>query len=256
MRYQQLQLFTRPVTAALRDRTKRRNYSPEMDEFRLEHARRRRWGLKRRHAQKLCLSQGCSRECAEVGLHDDAEAIPPLIWPAEATLTQRPAPAVPSPAVPAECDRPVDDGPPADRTVLAGRATAAARARTATAAKPAPRAEATTQTKPARPATSAARAETVTQTKPRTPGQASRPARARCSGRSATQTEAARRTEPARTGAGEPNRGRQTEPGQAVRAATRATPRATTETFARVDGAGRAPAVSHRRQQHAARNRL
>ncbi|HET6479341.1 MAG TPA: hypothetical protein VFG35_04750, partial [Actinoplanes sp.] len=29
MRYQQLQFFTRPETAAMRDRTKARNYSPE-----------------------------------------------------------------------------------------------------------------------------------------------------------------------------------------------------------------------------------
>ena len=85
MRYQQLQLFTRPATAAMRDRTKARNYSPEKEEFRRDHARRRQWGLARRHAQKLCRSHGCSRECAEVGLHDHAEAVPPLIWPAEAT---------------------------------------------------------------------------------------------------------------------------------------------------------------------------
>jgi hypothetical protein len=122
MRYQQLQLFTRPVTAALRDRTKRRNYSPEMDEFRLEHARRRRWGLKQRHAQKLCLSQGCSRECAEVGLHDDAEVIPPLIWPAGATVTRRPSPAVPSGDVPAERDLPAVHGPPAGPAGPAGPA--------------------------------------------------------------------------------------------------------------------------------------
>ena len=131
MRYQQLQLFSRSATAAMRDRTKRRNYSPEKEEFRLDHARRRRWGLKRRHAQKLCLSHGCSRECAEVGLHDCAEAIPPLIWPAEATLTRRPSPAVPSRDVPAESDLirddenvrtlPADQGRPAARPSPTGR---------------------------------------------------------------------------------------------------------------------------------------
>jgi len=41
MRYQQLQFFTRPETAAMRDRTKARNYSPEKEEFRRDHARRR-----------------------------------------------------------------------------------------------------------------------------------------------------------------------------------------------------------------------
>src|SRR5450432_2123905 len=116
MRYQQLQLFSRPVTTAMRDRTKARNYSPGNEEFRRDHARRRRWGLARRHAQKLCQSHGCTRECAEVGLHEYAEAIPPLIWPAEATLTQRPSPAVPSRPATAEGDLPTDQGQPADRT--------------------------------------------------------------------------------------------------------------------------------------------
>src|SRR6185436_16543307 len=90
MRYQQLQFFTRPATAAMRDRTKARNHSPAKEEFRREHARRRRWGLARRHAQKLCRSRGCSRECAALGLHDEAEPVPPLIWPDEATYTHRP----------------------------------------------------------------------------------------------------------------------------------------------------------------------
>ncbi len=93
MRYQQLQFFSRPATAALRDRTRARNYSPQKAEFRRDHARRRRFGLAQRHALKLCRSQGCSRECGAAGLHDYSEAIPPLIWPAEATLAQRPSPA-------------------------------------------------------------------------------------------------------------------------------------------------------------------
>ena len=91
MRYRQIQLFTRPAIAAMRDRTKARNYSPEREEFRRDHARRRRWGLARRHAQKLCRLHGCSRECAEVGLHDHGEAAAPLIWPGEATGAQRPS---------------------------------------------------------------------------------------------------------------------------------------------------------------------
>ena len=96
MRHQQLSLFTRPATAAMRDRTKTRNYSPEKEEFRRDHARRRRWGLARRHAQKLCRTHGCSRECAEVGLHDHSEAVPPLIWPDEAGCAQRPPTTAPS----------------------------------------------------------------------------------------------------------------------------------------------------------------
>lgn len=49
----QLSLFSRAETAALRDRTKARNYDPERDEFRRQHKIRRDWGLKRRHAEKL-----------------------------------------------------------------------------------------------------------------------------------------------------------------------------------------------------------
>jgi len=37
----------------MRDRTRRRNYSMEAEEFRREHARRREWGLTQRHARKL-----------------------------------------------------------------------------------------------------------------------------------------------------------------------------------------------------------
>jgi hypothetical protein len=37
----------------MRDRTAARNYSPEKEEFRRDHERRRAWGLKRRHARKL-----------------------------------------------------------------------------------------------------------------------------------------------------------------------------------------------------------
>jgi hypothetical protein len=93
----QLELFPRQVINALRDKSKDRRWSPERDEFRRDCARRRKWGLKRRHAEKLCRLHGCSRRCMEVGIHDPVERIPPLIWDAEATCTQRPS-------------RPVDGG--------------------------------------------------------------------------------------------------------------------------------------------------
>ena len=110
MRYQQLQLFSRPATAAMRDRTQARNYSPQKEEFRRDHARRRRWGLARRHAQKLCRSRGCSRECAEVGLHDHGDAVPPLIWPDEATFAQRPSATASSREIPPGNGLPAGDG--------------------------------------------------------------------------------------------------------------------------------------------------
>src|SRR4051812_14657914 len=101
----QLQFFTNVELAAMRDRTKARNYSPEADEFRREHARHRNWGLARRHARKLCRSQGCSTECAAVGLHDYSERVPPLIWDDDTTRAQ------PAPGGEAKARR----GPPASR---------------------------------------------------------------------------------------------------------------------------------------------
>jgi hypothetical protein len=49
----QIGLFSRAQIAGMRDRTKRRNYSEEAEEFRRDHARRRKYGLAQRHAQKL-----------------------------------------------------------------------------------------------------------------------------------------------------------------------------------------------------------
>ena len=48
----QLQLFTGTQVAAMRDRIKRRNYSPEAEEFRRDHERRRDFGLRQRHAER------------------------------------------------------------------------------------------------------------------------------------------------------------------------------------------------------------
>src|SRR5690242_9603881 len=52
MRHTQLGLFSREQMSAMRDRTRARNWSPEKDEFRREHARRRAWGLAQRHGLK------------------------------------------------------------------------------------------------------------------------------------------------------------------------------------------------------------
>jgi len=178
MRYQQLQFFTRPETVAMRDRTKARNYSAEKEEFRRDHARRRQWGLVRRHAQKLCRSHGCTGKCAEVGLHDFAEAVPPLIWPDDAIYTQRPAPPTPAapptpgapvaaPGAPGAPGRFVADGrdlrpgseQQACRPIPASEAAAARRAGSTTRTEPAPRTETAAQTAPAHQAAPAHRAE-------------------------------------------------------------------------------------------------
>ncbi len=88
MAHVQLSLFSRSQTAAMRDCTKKRNYSPENEAFRLDHEARRRVGLRHRHAWKLCRLHGCSRLCFEVGIHDQFDAIPPLIWNPEFTVTR------------------------------------------------------------------------------------------------------------------------------------------------------------------------
>jgi hypothetical protein len=63
----QIGLFSRAQIAGMRDRTKRRNYSEEAEEFRRDHARRRRYGLAQRHAQKLTRLYGSpARAEAEV----------------------------------------------------------------------------------------------------------------------------------------------------------------------------------------------
>jgi hypothetical protein len=90
----QLEFFTRLELAAMRDRTRSRHYSAEGAAFRHTHERHRRWGLARRHAQKLCRSHGCSDRCGAVGLHDSTERVPPLLWDAETTAARplRPEP--------------------------------------------------------------------------------------------------------------------------------------------------------------------
>lgn len=50
---QQLSLFSRAELAEVRDRTRRRNYSPEKEAFRREHQRRRDHGKAQRHAARI-----------------------------------------------------------------------------------------------------------------------------------------------------------------------------------------------------------
>ena len=49
----QLELFSRTQLSVLRDSSKARHRSPEVDAFRREHERRRAWGLRQRHALKM-----------------------------------------------------------------------------------------------------------------------------------------------------------------------------------------------------------
>jgi hypothetical protein len=60
----QLELFTVAELSAMRDRTRSRRYSPANEQFRREQARRRAWGLARRHAEKLRRAQDRRDEAA------------------------------------------------------------------------------------------------------------------------------------------------------------------------------------------------
>lgn len=57
----QLQLFTPAELDTMRDRSALRNYSPERDEFRRQHERRRAWGLIQRRGQRLRHLRNSSR---------------------------------------------------------------------------------------------------------------------------------------------------------------------------------------------------
>ena len=62
----QIGLFARAELATMRDRTRRRNYSAEAEEFRREHARHREWGLTQRHARKLSRLYGSTANAVAV----------------------------------------------------------------------------------------------------------------------------------------------------------------------------------------------
>jgi hypothetical protein len=108
-----MSLFTPAHTAAMRDRTKRRNYSEEAEQFRREHAIRRDWGLEQRHARKLRRLYG-STTAAWAAFHDrveevlsqapiDDEAGPPARSGSDLvteTPLARPIPALPETAPP------------------------------------------------------------------------------------------------------------------------------------------------------------
>jgi hypothetical protein len=67
----QLQLFSSTELAGMRDRTAARNYSPEREEFRREHARHRAWGLIQRHNTRLRRLHGSSSASPAADAHDN-----------------------------------------------------------------------------------------------------------------------------------------------------------------------------------------
>jgi hypothetical protein len=113
----QISFFTAAQTAAMRDPTKRRNYSVEAEEFRREHAARRDWGLQQRHTRKMRRLFG-STTAAWAAFHERIEELQSPACPAPAddqagspartasvpvteTPPARPVPALPETALPA-----------------------------------------------------------------------------------------------------------------------------------------------------------
>jgi len=86
----QLSLFDKATTAGMRDRTRSRNYSPERDEFRREHERRRYWGLQRRHAEKLRSIHGDPTPSTTVPAQPRPTPLPPAVVPAPAAVATPP----------------------------------------------------------------------------------------------------------------------------------------------------------------------
>ena len=80
----QIELFTRAQLAGMRDRTRRRNYSAEAEEFRREHQRHREWGLRQRHARKLSRLYG-SPAAAWAQFQRDADELRSPSTPARST---------------------------------------------------------------------------------------------------------------------------------------------------------------------------
>ncbi|SNY44277.1 hypothetical protein SAMN05421748_10751 [Paractinoplanes atraurantiacus] len=173
----QMGFFSRSEIAAMRDWTGVPRHSPDMVEIRRDHAERRRWGLKRRHAAKLCQLHGCSRACGEVGLHDSFERIPPLIWDDDVTRA-RPDPEVARQAAPAcRAEQPVEavaapqpeppfQAEPAIQAQPAFQAEPAVRTEPAVQAQPAFQAEQAVQTGPAAQARPAIQVEQAVQAEP------------------------------------------------------------------------------------------
>jgi hypothetical protein len=73
----QLQFFTSAQLATMRDRTRRRNYSPSGEEFRKEHERHRAWGLQQRHALKRARLSCERRAIIDPEPHDEPAPPPP-----------------------------------------------------------------------------------------------------------------------------------------------------------------------------------
>jgi hypothetical protein len=110
----QMGFFTKAELATMRDRTRRRNYSAEAEEFRREHARHREWGLKQRHARKLSRLYGSTANAA-AAFQRRADELTSSPSPARAVAPTSPEPVRPEPIASAPA-LPEPIGPKAHRS--------------------------------------------------------------------------------------------------------------------------------------------
>jgi hypothetical protein len=87
-------LFGRDELSRMRDRTTRRNYSPEVDAFRRDHQRRRDHGKARRHAERIyrAFRETCDDEAPPVPPPRDPTGKPPQVPAPPDPLRRQPTP--------------------------------------------------------------------------------------------------------------------------------------------------------------------
>jgi hypothetical protein len=100
----QMELFSRAQLAAMRDRTRRRNYSAEAEQFRRDHQRHRAWGLQQRQDRKLSLAYGSTAAAWAEFQRRAGEATSP-------STPARPTRPIPTGPVPSEATQPEQNQP-------------------------------------------------------------------------------------------------------------------------------------------------
>jgi hypothetical protein len=167
----QASLFDRAEIAGMRDRTASRNYSPAREEFRREHERRRAWGLKRRHAEKLRrLGQG------ESSSRTTPDRLPAANDPVPTTTSRRravPGPQSPS-CTPKSAHTPSRPAAPPSRPAPSNAATPPSRPSPSPPAAPHPATPPSRPAPPRRAPSHAATTHPTPRSRPDRPGKTTR----------------------------------------------------------------------------------
>jgi hypothetical protein len=112
MRQRQLQFFTPSELAKMRDPAKSRDYSPERDEFRRIHERRRAWGKAQRHSQRWRQLRDRPQDDWPEGSIWGPPCLPPSAVADASAATGPPSPAKSDHPAPAPQERPSRLAPP------------------------------------------------------------------------------------------------------------------------------------------------